>query len=296
MAEQGVQIATELIWGLPGDTLPEFEQNLDKLISVFTNINIFGYTLLPGTEFFEKRDEYQIQTIPVAGYGKAKGEYVVGCHTYGRDEGIEGYFLISGHIMLIRGYIMPLTARYLALRNSSELRVPVSALFRASLRAIAQTYQAELPQLDLQDRMCVYENRDQLYTTALARPDTLYAALERTLTEWLERHGAEAGFIEQARKVLAIDAAFCPRVGRAHVMEHTFDFAADQVAYFLNRMELPSEACFAPAATSLRISHPGGVGEVLKDPDGGSWFRGQVQASPTQLQAPASAAAPGSPL
>jgi tRNA A37 methylthiotransferase MiaB len=274
MAEQGVQIATELIWGLPGDTLAEFEQNLDKLISVFTNINIFGYTLLPGTEFFEKRAEYEIQTIPVAGYGKAKGEYVVGCHTFGRDEGIEGYFLISGHIMLIRGYIMPLTARYLALRKG----VPVSALFRASLRAIAETFQPELPQIDLQDRMSVYETRDQLYTKALARPDALYRALDATLTDWLTRHGADAAFVADTRKVLAIDAAFCPRVGRPHVAEHVFEFAADQVSHHLNRMELPSEMCFAPGATTLRISHPGGVGEVLKDPDGGSWFRGQVQA------------------
>lgn len=274
MAEQGVQIATELIWGLPGDTLAEFEANLDRLISVFTNINIFGYTLLPGTEFFEKREEYRIETIPVAGYGKAKGEYVVGCHTFGRDEGIEGYFLISGHIMLIRGYIMPLTARYLALRKG----VPVSALFRAALRAIAETFQPELPQLDLQDRMSVYENRDQLYTTALAQPERLYRALDASLSEWLTRHGADQSFVDDARKVLAIDAAFCPRVGRAHVAEHTFAFAADQVAHYLNRMELPSETCFAPATTTLRISHPGGVGEVLKDPDGGSWFRGQVQA------------------
>jgi hypothetical protein len=275
MAEQGVQIATELIWGLPGDTLAEFEANLDKLISVFTNINIFGYTLLPGTEFFEKRDEYKIESIPVAGYGKAKGEYVVGCHTFGRDEGLEGYFLISGHIMLIRGYIMPLTARYLALRKG----IPVSPLFRAALRAIAETFQHALPNLDLSDRMTVYENRDQLYTSALAEPETMYRALDATLTEWLQRHGADAAFVDEARKVLALDAAFCPRVGRAHVAEQAFAFDAEQVAYSLNRMELPSESSFAPATTSLRISHPGGVGEVLKDPDGGSWFRGQIQAN-----------------
>ncbi|HET8937592.1 MAG TPA: radical SAM protein [Polyangiales bacterium] len=276
MAEQGVQIATELIWGLPGDTLAEFEQNLDRLISVFTNINIFGYTLLPGTEFFEKREEYAIQTIPVAGYGKAKGEYVVGCHTFGRDEGIEGYFLISGHIMLIRGYIMPLTARYLALRKG----IPVSPLFRASLRTIAETFQAQLPHIDLRDRMSVYENRDQLYTTALAEPEKLYRALETTISDWLIQHGADTSFVDEARKVLAIDAAFCPRVGRAHLAEQAFEFAADQVAHYLNRMELPSETCFAPAPTTLRIQHPGGVGEVLKDPDGGSWFRGQVEAPP----------------
>jgi hypothetical protein len=45
-------------------------------------------------------------------------------------------------------------------------------------------------------------------------------------------------------------------------------------------MELPPDDAFAPQSTSLMIKHPGGVGEVLKDPDGGSWFRGQVDAPP----------------
>jgi tRNA A37 methylthiotransferase MiaB len=272
MAEQGVQIATELIWGLPGDNLKEFEQNLDKLISVFTNINIFGYTLLPGTEFFEKRDEYQIDAIAVAGYGKAKGEYVVGCHTFGRDEGIEGYFLISAHIMLIRGYVMPLTARYLALHQG----VPVSALFRSALRSIASTFQSELPALDLSDRMCVYENRDQLYLAALRSPRVLYEVLEAAVVDWLIQHQADAALVSQTRAVLAIDAAFCPRVGSAHSFDHELPFDAKRVAYHLNRMELPPPEAFAPDRTSMRIQHPGGVGDVLKDPDGGSWFRGQA--------------------
>jgi tRNA A37 methylthiotransferase MiaB len=276
MAEQGVQIATELIWGLPGDNLKEFEQNLDRLISVFTNINIFGYTLLPGTEFFAKRDEYRIQTIPVAGYGKAKGEYVVGCHTFERDEGIEGYFLISAHIMLIRGYVMPLTARYLSLHKG----VPVSPLFRAALRAIAREFAADLPALDLQDRMCVYENRDQLYLSALRDPDRLYRVLDATLTAWLFEHAADHALVEKTRAVLALDTAFCPRTGTPQAIECNFEFDAKRVAYHLNRMELPPDAAFASPATKLRIQHPGGVGEVLKDPDGGSWFRGQV-AEPT---------------
>src|SRR5690606_38820606 len=70
LAEDGIPVAAELIWGLPGDTLREFETNLDHLFTIFPNINIFGYTLLPGTEFFERRDEYRLQTVPVAGYGK----------------------------------------------------------------------------------------------------------------------------------------------------------------------------------------------------------------------------------
>ena len=62
-------IAAELIWGLPGDNLADFERNLDQLLSSFPNINIFGYTLLPGTEFYQRRQEYRIEAIPVAGYG-----------------------------------------------------------------------------------------------------------------------------------------------------------------------------------------------------------------------------------
>jgi tRNA A37 methylthiotransferase MiaB len=274
MAEEGVQIATELIWGLPGDNLAEFEQNLDRLISVFTNINIFGYTLLPGTEFYDKRDEYKIDAIPVAGYGKAKGEYVVGCHTFDRNEGIEGYFLISGHIMLIRGYVMPLTARYLSLRRG----VPVSALFRKALRAIADHFAPELPDLALEDRMVVYENRDRLYIKALEHRDQLYAVLRSVIAQWLRDHDGDAQLERDTLAVLALDEAFCPRVGQAHKLTVDFDFDADRVAYHLNRMDLPPTASFTATQSSLRVSHPGGVGEVLKDPDGGSWFRGQIEA------------------
>ncbi|HKP62711.1 MAG TPA: radical SAM protein [Polyangiales bacterium] len=287
MAEEGVQIATELIWGLPGDNLPEFEANLDRLIGVFTNINIFGYTLLPGTEFFEKRDEYAIKTIPVAGYGKAKGEYVIGCHTFSEDEGIEGYFLISGHIMLIRGYIMPLTARYLALSKAA----PVSALFRAALRAVADEFTASLPELDLRDRMQVYEHRDQLYLAALDAPARLYATLHRTLSEWLVQHNVPQAQIAQALCVLELDQAFCPRVGVAVRTEERFAFDAANVAYHLNRMELPTPEAFAARPASLSIRHPGGVGAVLKDPDGGSWFRGQVE-NPDERAPAAREAAP----
>ena len=57
------------IYGFRGanvGNLAEFEKNLDHLMTVFPNINIFGYTLLPGSEFFEKRDEYRLVTLPVA--------------------------------------------------------------------------------------------------------------------------------------------------------------------------------------------------------------------------------------
>jgi hypothetical protein len=178
--------------------------------------------------------------------------------------------------MLIRGYIMPLTARFLALRKAA----PVSPLFRHALRAIAREFAGSLPDLDLQDRMVVYENRDRLYIEAVRASDRMYAVLAETLAEWLTQHGGDAELIRQVRCVLSLDRAFCPRAGQAHQLEERFTFDAARAAYHLNRMELPPVDVFAEQSTTMTIRHPGGVGEVLKDPDGGSWFRGQVDAAP----------------
>jgi tRNA A37 methylthiotransferase MiaB len=284
MAEQGVTIATELIWGLPGDNLADFERNLDRLAAVFPNINIFGYTLLPGTEFSDRRVEYAIETIPVAGYGKAKGEYVVGCHTFDRDEGIEGYFLISGHILLVRGYVMPLTSRLLALQG----QVPVSPLLRAVLRELVQHFVSDLPELDASDRMQIYERRAELYLIMLARPDEMFAVVRRAVSAWLDLHTADAALRDWVEKTLDLDEAFCPRVGPSHQITRRFAFAADRVEHHLGRMELPPPSAFAPAEVVVDIEHPAHVGEVLKNPDGGSWMRGQVTQTRSESTAVAS--------
>jgi Radical SAM superfamily len=272
MAEQGVPIAAELIWGLPGDNLPEFEKNLDKLLSTFPNINIFGYTLLPGTEFYEKRDEYKIDAIPVAGYGKAKGEYVVGCHTFSRDEGIEGYFLITAHILLNHGYITPLTIRYLALEGS----VAVSSLLRRVLRALIKTFRHDLPELDLNDRMSIYENRAQLYLTFLNRFEQCFDCIEQTVLTHLQQHQEAKALIHAVKRTLQLDYAFCPRVGDSRVIDINLDFSGTAIRAKLEAMELPFGSDFEKSQQQFQVKIPGGVGDFLKDPDGGSWMRGEL--------------------
>jgi hypothetical protein len=257
MAEQGVTIATELIWGLPG------------------------------TEFYERREEYAIETIPVAGYGKAKGEYVVGCHTFDRDEGIEGYFLITAHIVLIRGYVMPLTTRYLALEGS----VPVSALLRAVLRGLVEEFARDVPGLDPERRMDVYESRAELYLAMLSRLPDCFAVIRRVVDGWLGEHAADPALSARVARVLELDHAFCPRVGRAHDFSAAFAFPAARVRATLERMELPAPEAFEGGADRLAIHHPAHVGEVLKDPDGGSWMRGQLrsEAAAAEPEAPVAA-------
>jgi hypothetical protein len=272
MSEQGVPIAAELIWGLPGDNLPDFERNLDQLLATFPNINIFGYTLLPGTEFYRRREEYRIEAIPVAGYGKAKGEYVVGCHSFNRDQGEEGYFLISAHILLVHGHIMPLTTRMLALGGE----VSVSPLFRDILRALITLLHAELDDLQLDDRMSVYENRDRIYLSALGNMDALY----RTIATVIEQHhlaqGADSRF---ALQVLQLDGALCPRIGAEHTLRETFSFDAMAIFRALSAMEMPAGMPGIAQESTVQIHHPGGVGEILHVADGGSWLRGVIHES-----------------
>jgi len=269
MAEMGVPIAAELIWGLPGDNLADFERNLDELLAIFPNINIFGYTLLPGTEFYRRREEYKIQAIPVAGYGKAKGEYVVGCHSFSKDEGEEGYFLISAHLLLVHGHIMPLTTRLLAL----DKKVPVSGLFREIFRSLLTQVSGALPNLDQQDRMSIYEQRNDIYLEILRHPNALYQALQKVIEEHLADHGVDPA---ATLCVLELDRALCPRYGAEQIIERAFSFDAAQAFETLSAMELPNLQPVDPPM-ELKIRHPGGAGEILHDADGGSWLRGVIE-------------------
>ena len=268
MSEQGVPIAAELIWGLPGDNLPDFERNLDQLLATFPNINIFGYTLLPGTEFYDRRDEYKIKAIPVAGYGKAKGEYVVECHSFNREQGEEGYFLISAHILLVHGHILPMTTRLLALRGE----VPVSPLLRDALRTLLTVFADELPGLDRDDRMAVYEDRNRAYLAVLADRERLYRVIRETLIDHHQILGLDP---TPALQALALDAALCPRMGGELTEQVAFDFDAQAVFDALAAMDLPPQD--SDTAVGVMIRHPGGVGEILHDADGGSWLRGVIE-------------------
>jgi hypothetical protein len=268
MSEQGVPIAAELIWGLPGDNLPDFERNLDQLLATFPNINIFGYTLLPGTEFYKRRDEYRIKAIPVAGYGKAKGEYVVECHSFDREQGEEGYFLISAHILAVHGHILPMTTRLLALQGD----IAVSPLLRDILRALLTAFESELKDLDRDDRMAVYEERNRIYLAVLADRDKLYRVIRETLVDHHQRRALDPA---PALRGLSLDAALCPRMGGESNERVAFDFQAQILFNSLAAMELPTQD--ATATVDLMIRHPGGVGEILHDADGGSWLRGVIE-------------------
>jgi hypothetical protein len=275
MAKARVPIACELIWGLIGDNLASFEKHLDDLFSVFPTIHIFGYTLLPGTEFYDRREEYQIKTRPIAGYGKAKGEYVVGCMSFSEEEGLEGYFLVASHIVTSRGYIMPMTLRYLALCGT----VPVAGLMRAVLYELCDEFGQDITGLQDADPMGVYELRCELFVAALTHRDRTYACVKRVAEQWIDDHAGNRteapGLKNRVLQLLEIDRAFAPRAGESRETVAQFDFDADRVMDELEGMELPAPGLFATRPTDIGIHIPGGVGDLIRDPDGGVWIRAE---------------------
>jgi len=271
MAEAGIPVSAELIWGLPGDDLASFEGNLDRLLATFPNINIFGYTLLPGTEFYERRAEYRIETLPVAGYGKARGEYVVGCHTFPRAEGEEGYFLITAHVILLSGYVVAYTARYLALATT----VPVGRMLRAVLDALIAAFAGELAPLEPRERMQVYEARARVYLTVLADAERAQAVIREAVTGFASRW-LDPPAMERVSRLLALDAALCPRYGDAHEFGCALDFDARAVLEALGGMRAPSPEAFDGHPRRLRFASPGGLDVVLKSPDGGNWLQSRL--------------------
>ena len=194
---------------------------------------------------------------------------MVGCHSFDRDLGEVGYFLISAHILLVHGHVMPLTTRLMALNRE----VPVSPLFRDILRQLTQRMRGNFPQLNIADRMAVYEARDSIYLAALGQREQLYRIIEQALVAHYRAHDADPS---AALKVLQLDQALCPREGDEQRCEKLFQFDASAVHGALAAMELPGEALADGAAQILEIQHPGGVGEILKVADGGSWAAGNI--------------------
>jgi hypothetical protein len=151
---------------------------------------------------------------------------------------------------------------------------------RATLRALLDDLADVLPEgvtPDLGiDRMAAYESRSALFVSFLAHPERVYPLIVRVLADELQAQGA-ADLVPAALRVLELDQAFHPRHGEKRVEWHRFGFAADRVERALSGMQMPDAAWLAAAAAvELVIEHPGGVGDVLRDPDGGAWGRGRV--------------------
>jgi len=241
MAHDGVPVVSELIWGLPGDTLEEFEKHLDKLTTVFPSHTIYPYALLPGTDLFDRRKEYCIETIELAPYGESKADYIISCHTFDREQGLNGYSLITASILFYRGNIIPLTLRYLALRSL----ISTSRLLRVLMREILVRFAETCPFLQAANSATVFEKREFVYRWILEHRTVAFNVIREAIACEL-RSAGHSSVLEPVQRLLLLDEVLCPRTGGASTLEVRFDFAVNDVLNSLGGMELPNEEAFGP--------------------------------------------------
>jgi radical SAM superfamily enzyme YgiQ (UPF0313 family) len=69
LGSAGVSFGLDLIYGLPGDALRDFEESLDFALGLEPNhLDLFPLALLPGTELFDRAEELGIEADPLPPY------------------------------------------------------------------------------------------------------------------------------------------------------------------------------------------------------------------------------------
>jgi hypothetical protein len=121
------------------------------------------------------------------------------------------------------------------------------------------------------------------------------AVLEHEVAEWL-RERARPELAGVLSCLLQLDAWIRPRYGEIAEFDMDADFDLQGVCDALEAMRLPDPACFDGPPRRLRMRSPGGLGVVLRSPDGGHWLQARPLAPEEQFtpDAPGSAGA-GSP-
>ena len=76
-----------------------------------------------------------------------------------------------------------------------------------------------------------------------------------------------------------VQLPFAPHIGATREVVAQFDFDANAVIDTLESMEIPALELFAEKPTEVSIYIPGGVGDIIKDPDGGVWIHAERSSS-----------------
>jgi hypothetical protein len=254
----GVPIVSELIWGLPGETLRDFSRNLDELTKFFPSHTIYPYAMLPGTELFDRREELAIRTIEMAPYGEARSDYIISCCSFDENEGMAGYHLITAMIILYRGSIMPMTLRFLALNGELSMSLLADRAFAAMLKG----FYVKFPAMRFKTAAELFERREFIYRWILGNRSTAFELLRTSmLSEIVE---ADKPWMRRPIEVLtALDEALCPQkdIGGSDAV---FDFRPQPLLDHLNRMHLPDTADFAAVhAATYMIDHDWDFGDAM---------------------------------
>ncbi len=219
LAAQRISSMSELMWPLPGETLPSLKKSIADLIETGTDcVIVYSVLLINNAELTARRDEFGLVTVPSTGSGgRIRGR---DRHQRGRQRGIRGgfWFFYAVHALYnVKGLYCP--SKYL---HGTGHRVIQRAV--RSVRALLQNARALRP---VPLRQGHAEHAEAVRTTADHRkahsPATLHEAREdfsRLLFEFVSSQ--DFWSVPEARWGFEIDLLNRPHI-YSNTSPETFD-------------------------------------------------------------------------
>ena len=112
-----IRVSIDIIAGLPGDNLKTFCQSMDFAYNLRPfQVGAYPFQLLPGTEYFKRRDEFGIKFIPFTNVNKhANDRYdfqkyglVTETFSFKKDEMITAHHICSFNTLIVRSRLVEL--------------------------------------------------------------------------------------------------------------------------------------------------------------------------------------------
>ncbi|HET6583352.1 MAG TPA: cobalamin-dependent protein [Nannocystaceae bacterium] len=263
MIAQGDQLYCELIYGMPGESLAEFQQNYDTLYATFPVLRIHPLWLLPNTGYAEDREQLGIRTLspdPTSDY-----EAVVAHADLPLADMRDGLAMLLSHSILSLLGTARNTLRLYA-RASGHSVAAIVRGFEAFVAERSDPLSVGFTQLFTRIRKACYFERE----LRARKRELLYqsrAATHGLVAEYLARWSIEPALAPVAEQLLLYDCMLLPRrdLDGEGVVPSAHDFSFDPVELGLRLVRGDDDwrewLATAPP-TRLVLEHRAGLGKL----------------------------------
>jgi radical SAM superfamily enzyme YgiQ (UPF0313 family) len=267
--EHGVVPRGELIWGLPGESYPEFLRSYDDLAEHTDSLHVYPHLLLPNTEYLARREEYKVRME--RGELDTDYAYCVEHADMTRDDFLKGLrFIVSNNILKLGSVFFRLYPR--VARRAAGIRLahtieafgdwvtasahPAAARFKKYYRFPLATHRLSLGET----WQALREDRDRLI-------DLFRRYVEETFVA-----GQPPAVADQLRGAFAFDALTYPVMDGPAEEERAGPFYVKEARFEYDFLALQRGGAWdpTPRPCAYRVLLPKGLWRFPVD----NWFSG----------------------
>lgn len=263
LVQRGIDVHCELIFGMPGESLPDFMHNYDALFVEYPNLRIHPLWILPNTTYDKEREKFKIRTISPDLHSDY--EAIFSHFDLSSNDMREGLALLLSHeiLVLLGSARNSLRAWVLLTKGRPSLALKS---FETFLRAHNAKLASEFVELfDRIRKVCYFERslRDRIR-------QSLYRSSAATLSlmeDFLQTLDIPAEVLGHCLELARYDACLLPRgdlVGEGwELSDHWFAFDPVMLANEMKAGQPISPDTFSRTGrTLIRVRHKSGLAKL----------------------------------